>query len=48
VGSWTVFWEISAKDDKGNVCKGDVLAIDTRNSLIMAENRLLWRVFDAM
>jgi len=39
VGSWTALWEISAK--KGNACKGDVLALDTRNSLIMADSRLV-------
>jgi hypothetical protein len=33
VGSWTALWEISPKDDQGNACKGDVLALDTRNSL---------------
>jgi hypothetical protein len=31
----------SDKDDKGNACKGDVLALDTRNSLIMADSRLV-------
>ena len=41
VGSWTALWEISAKDDQGNACKGDVLALDTRNSLIMADSRLV-------
>jgi mannose-1-phosphate guanylyltransferase len=41
VGSWTALWEISARDDKGNACKGDVLALDTRNSLIMADSRLV-------
>ncbi|WP_289018914.1 mannose-1-phosphate guanylyltransferase/mannose-6-phosphate isomerase [Desulfobacter postgatei] len=41
VGSWTALWEISAKDDKGNACKGDVLALDTSNSLIMADSRLV-------
>jgi len=38
---WFRQWEISAKDDKGNACKGDVLALDTRNSLIMADSRLV-------
>jgi hypothetical protein len=41
VGSWTALWEISPKDDQGNACKGDVLALDTRNSLIMADSRLV-------
>jgi hypothetical protein len=41
VGSWTALWEISPKNDQGNACKGDVLALDTRNSLIMVDSRLV-------
>lgn len=41
VGSWTALWDISPKDDQGNACKGDVLALDTSNSLIMADSRLV-------
>ncbi len=41
VGSWKGIWEISSKDENGNVMTGDVHAIDTGNSLIMAENRFI-------
>ncbi len=41
IGSWSALWEIGDKDADGNVCKGDVLAQDTRNSLIYAEHKLV-------
>lgn len=41
VGSWSSIWEISDQDEDGNVTRGDVLTHDTRNSLLMAENRCL-------
>jgi len=41
VGSWSALWEISPRDENGNVCKGDVIAKDTRNSLTLAESRLV-------
>lgn len=34
VGSWDALHEISAQDDSGNALSGDILAIDTANSLI--------------
>jgi mannose-1-phosphate guanylyltransferase len=34
-------WEIGDKDEQSNVCKGDVLALDTHNSLIQAEHKLV-------
>ena len=37
VGSWDALWAISPKDGHGNVAKGDVVAIDTQNSLIRVE-----------
>jgi mannose-1-phosphate guanylyltransferase len=37
VGSWDALHEISACDATGNVCKGDVVAIETENSLIHAD-----------
>ncbi len=39
VGSWSSIWEISERDEAGNVARGDVLTHETRNSLFMAENR---------
>lgn len=41
IGSWATLWEIGHKDEQGNVCKGDVLALNTYNSLIQAEHKLV-------
>jgi mannose-1-phosphate guanylyltransferase/mannose-6-phosphate isomerase len=41
VGSWSSIWEVSERDDHGNVAKGDVLTHDTTNSLFMAESRCI-------
>lgn len=41
IGSWSALWEIGDKDGNGNVCKGDVLAFNTQNSLIHAEHKLV-------
>lgn len=41
IGSWTALWDVSAKDDQGNVCKGDVLNEQTRNTYIHADSRLV-------
>lgn len=37
VGAWSALWEISDKDADGNVFKGDVVAVDTVNTLVMSE-----------
>lgn len=41
VGSWTTLWETSDKDTEGNVIRGDVDVINTRNSYLRSESRLL-------
>jgi len=41
VGAWSALWEIGEKDGEGNVLAGDVLAMDTRNSLVRAEGRMV-------
>ena len=41
VGSWYALWQADAKDDAGNVTKGDVLAIDCRDSLIHSDAGLV-------
>jgi len=41
VGSWSALWEVTAKDDQGNSLKGDVLSVDTHNSYIQSENKLV-------
>ena len=41
IGSWSALWDISEKDDQGNTCKGDVLAVDTHDSYLHTNGRLL-------
>lgn len=41
VGSFSSIWEISERDELGNVVRGDVLMHDTKDSLFMAENRCI-------
>lgn len=37
VGAWSALWEIGDKDTSGNVFKGDVVAVDTANTLVMCD-----------
>jgi mannose-1-phosphate guanylyltransferase/mannose-1-phosphate guanylyltransferase/mannose-6-phosphate isomerase len=41
VGSWSALWNVTAKDRLGNAISGDVLTVDTENSFIYAENKLV-------
>ena len=41
IGSWQALYEVLEKDANGNVCQGDVLLEDTKNSLIRSENMLV-------
>lgn len=41
VGSWDSLWRIAPKDVDGNVISGDTLILDTKNSYIRAESRLV-------
>lgn len=41
VGAWSALWEIGARDESGNVVKGDVLLQESNNCLIQAESRLV-------
>ncbi|MBK9130703.1 MAG: mannose-1-phosphate guanylyltransferase/mannose-6-phosphate isomerase [Gammaproteobacteria bacterium] len=41
VGAWSSLWEVSPQDADGNILRGDVLAEDTRNSMLYSEHRLL-------
>jgi mannose-1-phosphate guanylyltransferase/mannose-6-phosphate isomerase len=41
IGAWAALWELGEQDAAGNVCRGDVLLEDTRNSYLRAEYRLL-------
>ena len=41
VGAWDALWAIEAKDEAGNAVRGDVRTADTRNSLLIAQHRML-------
>ncbi|HJW25220.1 MAG TPA: mannose-1-phosphate guanylyltransferase/mannose-6-phosphate isomerase [Rhodocyclaceae bacterium] len=41
VGAWSALWEIGDKDDDRNVLMGDVIAIDTQNTLVLGNGRLV-------
>ncbi|GHY42992.1 Mannose-1-phosphate guanylyltransferase [Vibrio cholerae] len=41
VGSFSALWEVSLKDSQGNVMVGDVIAEQTHNSYIYAQNKLV-------
>jgi mannose-1-phosphate guanylyltransferase/mannose-6-phosphate isomerase len=41
VGAWDALWEVAPKDEHGNVCRGDTMLHDVRNSLVMSEGRLI-------
>jgi mannose-1-phosphate guanylyltransferase / mannose-6-phosphate isomerase len=41
VGSWSALWDVTKKDDAGNAISGDVLTVDTKNSFIFSENKLV-------
>ena len=41
VGAFAALWEIGQKDAQGNVTKGDVVTVDTQNSMLLSEERLI-------
>ncbi|MDF2446277.1 MAG: mannose-phosphate guanylyltransferase/mannose-6-phosphate isomerase [Moraxellaceae bacterium] len=41
VGAFSALWEVSGKDENGNALQGDVIAYDTKNCLVDAENGLV-------
>jgi mannose-1-phosphate guanylyltransferase / mannose-6-phosphate isomerase len=41
VGAWDALWDIGEKDPAGNVIHGDVHAVDTRNTLVIAQHRMV-------
>jgi mannose-1-phosphate guanylyltransferase/mannose-1-phosphate guanylyltransferase/mannose-6-phosphate isomerase len=41
VGSWSALWDVTDKDSFGNAISGDVLTVDTRNSFIRAQSKLV-------
>ena len=41
VGSWSALWAVVEQDGAGNAHRGDVIAEDCRNTLVIAEGRLV-------
>jgi len=41
IGSWDSIYDVLEKDGNGNVRKGDVITVDTRNTMIMGNRRLI-------
>jgi mannose-1-phosphate guanylyltransferase/mannose-6-phosphate isomerase len=41
VGSWDSLYDVMQKDENLNVTKGNVLALNTKNSLIFAKKKLI-------
>lgn len=41
VGSWSSIWEVQNKDNEGNSLRGDVNAIDIKNCLVDARNKMV-------
>lgn len=41
VGSWSALWDIEEKDEQGNAYKGDVISVDTTNSYVNAQEKLV-------
>lgn len=41
IGSWSALWEASEKTDSGNVLQGDVLQLDSHNTYVNADSRLV-------
>ncbi len=41
VGAWSALWEVSDKDDSGNVLKGDVVVSEVKDSYLNSSSRLI-------
>lgn len=41
IGSWNALGQVLPGDTMGNSCRGDVISEDTKNTLVIAENRLV-------
>ncbi|HET8608543.1 MAG TPA: mannose-1-phosphate guanylyltransferase/mannose-6-phosphate isomerase [Burkholderiales bacterium] len=41
VGAWNSLWDIGERDENGNLLRGDVCAVDTTNTLVVAQHRLV-------
>jgi mannose-1-phosphate guanylyltransferase/mannose-6-phosphate isomerase len=41
VGAWDALWQIGSKDGDGNVLRGDVMAVNTRDTLAISQSRMV-------
>ncbi|MBK8182686.1 MAG: mannose-1-phosphate guanylyltransferase/mannose-6-phosphate isomerase [Candidatus Competibacteraceae bacterium] len=41
IGSWSALWSVGARDGDGNITRGDVIAVDTRDTYVDAATRLV-------
>ncbi len=41
VGAWSAIWDVSVRNEQGNVLKGHVYTHNTNNSLVLADDRLV-------
>ncbi|SDX63790.1 mannose-1-phosphate guanylyltransferase/mannose-6-phosphate isomerase [Marinobacter mobilis] len=41
IGSWSSLWSVSERDAEGNALAGDVIAVDTADTLVRADHRLV-------
>lgn len=41
VGSWAALWDVGARDEQGNVLRGDVMLHDCQNCLVRADGTLV-------
>ncbi len=41
VGAWDALWQLGSKDADNNVLQGDVMAVDTRDTLAISRSRLV-------
>lgn len=44
LGTWDAVWDQAEKDENGNFCNGDAVALNTTNTLIHASNKLVTAV----
>jgi mannose-1-phosphate guanylyltransferase/mannose-6-phosphate isomerase len=41
VGAWSALWEVAERDPQGNVCRGDVIVDNCRDSYFRSDSRLV-------
>ncbi len=41
IGSWSSLWELADKDENGNVFRGDIISLNTKNTYAYAQDKLV-------